>query len=207
MADGPGRTGSASDPFVGLFRSGRANAVLAWLMVAVLASVFVESLLDADLGWIAFVGASGLIVLVPAVASRSWRSMLPWELIGLALLPILARGLLGGTVGTAATYLSVAALALLITVELHTFTALRVTQWFAVAFVVLTTLASVAAWTMVRWLFDGLLGTAYLGTNDELMAEWLWVAVAGLAAGVLFDAYFMRRDRQLGRVLRSVFGR
>lgn len=197
----------APDPLVDLLRSGRANAIVAWFMVAVLAAVLVESILDLDISWMLFVGASGAVVLLPPVANRSWRSMLPWELLALALLPILVRGLLGGSVGTAATYLSVAALALLITVELQMFTTLEVTHWFAVAFVVLTTFASVAGWTMVRWAADLFLGTAYLGTNEELMTEWLWVAVAGLVAGVLFDAYFRRRDRALRRALWSVFHR
>ncbi len=130
-----------------------------------------------------------------------------WELLVLATLPILVRGLFGGSVGTFAAYLAVAGLALLITVELHMFTSLQVTHWFAITFVVLTTLASVAAWTMLRWNLDRVFGTSYLSTNEALMTEWLSVTVAGLAAGVLFDAYFRRRDRQLRRALRRVVHR
>lgn len=54
--------------------------------------------------------------------------MLPWELLVLALLPILVRALFGGTVGTFATYLSLAALALLVIVQLHMFT-VNVCDW------------------------------------------------------------------------------
>ena len=43
--------------------------------------------------------------------------------------------------------------------------------------------------------------------NAALMVEFVWVALAGLAAGVLFDAYFKRRGRRLGRHLQRVVRR
>jgi len=212
MSDGSGGPDSdgtldIEDAFERLFRDGRTNAVTAWVFVAILTVVFVESVLDIDYQWILFVGVVGVVVLVPPVAYREWRVMLPWELLVLALLPILVRGLVGGTVGTFASYLSLAALALLVIVELHMFTALEVTHWFAVCLVVLTTLAAVAAWTVFRWNADQYLGTTYLTTNEALMTEWLYVTLAGLAAGVLFDGYFRRRDRRLWRAIRRTVWR
>lgn len=190
-----------------LFRDGFVNAVISWMLIAVLVSVFIESLLDFDRQWIVFVAASGAIALVPPVVYHEWRVMLPWELLVLALLPILVRGLFAGQVGIFAVYFSIASLALIITVELHMFTPLEVTHWFAVAFVVLTTMASVAAWAIVRWTMDRFFGTAYLSTNEVLMVEFLWVTLAGVVAGVVFDGYFRRRDRQLRRMLRRVISR
>lgn len=187
-----------------LFRSGRTNAIVAWLSISVLLVVFVESLLDFDLQWIVFVAAAGVIVLLPPGVYRDWRVMLPWELLLLALLPILVRGLFGGTVGIFASYLALAALALLVTVELHMFTALELTHWFAVVLVVLTTMAWAAAWGILRWHLDRLFETTYLSTNEALMVEFLWVTLAGLTAGVLFDVYFSRRDRQLWRAIQQV---
>lgn len=209
MGDGDGAADGRpvpEDVLVQLFRSGRANAVLSWVLVGVLVLVLVESTLDFDLQWIAFVAAAGTIVLIPPVAYREWQVMLPWELLVLALLPILVRGLFGGQVGIFSSYVAVAGLALLITVELHTFTALEVTHWFAVVLVTLTTMASVAAWSIVRWNFDRYAGTTYLSTNEALMVEFLWVTLAGIAAGVLFDAYFMRRDMLLWRAVKRVTG-
>lgn len=190
-----------------LFRDGRTNAVLAWLLVAVLAVVFAESALDVDLRWILFVGFVGAVVLAPPLASRDWRVMLPSELLVLALLPVLARGLVGGTVGTFATYLALAALALLVIVELHMFTSLEVTHWFAVLLVVLATMAAVAAWTVFRWNADLYLGTGFLSDNEALMREWLYVTLAGFVAGLLFDGYFRRSDRLLWGAIRSSVGR
>ncbi|WP_247729346.1 hypothetical protein [Halovivax limisalsi] len=190
-----------------LFRSGRANAVVAWLLVGVLAVVLTESVLDWDVQWSVFVAFAGVVVLIPPVAYREWRVMLPWELLVIALFPILIRGLVGGTVGTFATYLAIAGLSLIVTVELHMFTALRVTHWFAVGFVVMTTLATVAAWTVFRWNADRYLGTAYLVDNETLMLEWLYVMAAGCVAGILFDGYFRRRDRRLWRAIRGTVRR
>lgn len=197
-----------------LFRSGRANALFSWLLVAVLVAVLAESILDADLLWMMFVAATGVVVVLPPVAHRDWRMMLPWELLVLALLPILVRALFGGELGTFAYYLSVAALALIITVEFQMFTELEMTHWFAVAFVVMATLASAAAWAIVRWNADRYLGTSFLiqpgmtqdAANAALMMEFVWVTLAGFAAGVLFDLYFRPRGRRLSRRLWEVTG-
>ncbi|WP_418284426.1 hypothetical protein [Halorubrum sp. DTA46] len=189
------------DRLARLFRDGRTNAVIAWSMIAVLVGVFVESLLDFDLLPMILIAVIGVVVVAPAVAARNPQVMLPWEVLGLALLPVLVRALLGGEVGVFATYLAIAALALIITVELHMFTSLRVTHWFAVVFVVMTTMATAAVWTILRWNMDRMLGTSYLTTNEALMIEWLYVTLAGFAAGVLFDAYFRRRGLRLRRAI------
>jgi len=204
MSDASGRSGDPSkkrDVLERLFRDNWTNAVLAWLLVAVLALVFADSVLDFDRQWMVFVAVVGAIVLVPPAAYREWSVMLPWELLVLALLPIPVYGLFGGTVGTFAVYFALASLALIVVVELHLFTALEVTHWFAVVLVVMVTLASGAAWAVVRWNFDQYLGTAYLSTNEALMMEFVYVTLAGVVAGVLFDAYFRRRDRWLRRAL------
>lgn len=205
-------TEQPEDVLARLFRSGRYNAFVSWALVVVLAGVFLESVLDADWLWTLFVACAGVLVLAPPVARRDWRMMLPWELLVVALLPILVRALFGGEIGTFGYYLSVAGLALILTVELHMMTELRLTHWFAVFFVTLTTLASVAAWSIVRWNADRLFGTTFLiepgqsqdAANAALMVEFGYVTLAGLAAGVLFDAYFKRRGRRLRRHLRRV---
>lgn len=199
------RSDELEDILALLFQSGRTNAILAWLLVGVLVIVLVESILDFDRHWMVFVGVAGVLVLIPPAAYREWRVMLPWELLVLALLPILVRGVFGGRIGTFATYLALAGLALIVIAELHMFTSLEVTHWFAVGLVVLATMATVAAWTIFRWNADLFLGTSYLVDNETLMIEWVSVTLAGVVAGFLFDGYFRRRDRQLWRaIMRSV---
>jgi hypothetical protein len=214
----PGRESTPGDPedlLTALFQSGRANAIVSWTLVGALGLVLVESLVDFDRLWILFVAVTGVIVLVPPVAYRDWQMMLPWEVLVLALLPILVRGVLGGELGIFAYYLSVAGLALIVTVELHVFTTVRMTHWFAVVFVTMTTMASGAAWTVVRWNADRLLGTTFLSkpgmtqmeANAALSTEFVRIALAGLVAGVLFDTYFKRRGWNFGRRLREVIRR
>jgi len=195
------------DRIARLFQSGRTNAIVAWSMVAVLVGAFVESLLGADFLPMVLVAAITAVVVAPAVAARDPQVIPPWEVLGLALLPMLVRTLLGGELGTFATYLAIAAFALIVTVELQMFTALRVTHWFAIVFVVLATMATAAAWTVLRWNADRLLGTGFLTTNEALMVEWMYVTLAGVAAGVAFDAYFRRRGTRLRRAIRRVVRR
>ena len=201
------RLEAVEDRLTELVRDGRLNALVAWAMIAVLAGVLVESALDYDLLSAAIVVGLGAVVLAPTAAARDWRAMLPAELVGLALLPILVRAVFGGELGTFATYVAIAALALVIAVDLHMFTTLRLTHWFAVAFVVMATLATAAVWTVLRWNLDQSGGTAFLTTNDALMIEWIYVTLAGIAAGLLFDGYFRGRGRRLRRVIRRVVRR
>lgn len=201
-------TEPVEDRLARLIRDGRVNAFASWAMIAALAGVTVESALGFDLLSAAIAIGLGGVVLAPMAAARDWRAMLPAELVGLALLPVLVRALLGGELGTFATYVAIAALALVIAVDLHTFTTLRLTHWFAVAFVVMATLATAAVWTVLRWNLDQRVGTEYLTTNDALMIEWIYVTLAGLAAGLLFDGYFRRRrGLRLRRAIRRVMRR
>lgn len=197
-------TERADDLLLVLFRNSRINAILGWVIVGILLVVFIESLLDFDWLWMLFVGVAGGIVLIPPIANRDVRVMLPWELLVLAMLPILVRGIFAGQIGTFSTYLSIASLALIITAELHMFSELQVTHWFAIGLVVLATLATVAVWTIIRWNADQYLGTNYLTDNTALMLEWLYVTLAGLAAGVIFDVYFKERDSRLWRTLQHL---
>lgn len=181
----------------------RINAVVGWLLVAALAAVAGESLLDGDLQWGIFVtGVLVLCLLVP-VAFRDPAVMLPWEVVALAALSTLGRAVATfDPVSDLTVYISVAALALIVAVELDLFTGVRMTVGFAVAFVVLATLATAGAWALVRWVFDLGLGTNTLlaegvdsqTVHDELMLEFVYSALAGAAAGVVFEIYFRRRQ-------------
>ena len=191
-----------------LFENGRINAIFAWPIVGVFFVVLVESLIDWDLQWIVFTLAATVVILIPPAHQRSPMVMLPWELLLLSSFPMMVRAIdISTLANTFAMYLSIAALALIITVELHVLSRVQVTHWFAVIFVVLTTLASVGAWSIVRWNMDLFLGTNLLTTNEELMIEFLWVLAAGVVAGVAFDLYFRRRARRLRRTLMWVIRR
>lgn len=179
----------------------RTNAVVAWLFVAFLGGVLAESLLDGDFPWALFVLGILALCLVPPLVFRNPETMLPWEVIALAALPTFGQAVVPALIpGKFMVYISVAALALIVAVELELFTTVRMTIGFAIAFVALATLAAAGVGAVVRWQFDLLLGTTTLleqgvseeTIHDELMIEFLYSALAGIVAGFIFQLYFRR---------------
>jgi hypothetical protein len=181
----------------------RTNAVLGWLLVVFLGLVTAESAITGDSQWALFVAGVVALCLVVPVSFRDPMVMLPWEVVALAALPTFGRAV--ATFGPArefTLYISVAALALIVAVELDLFTTVRMTVGFAVTFVVFATLATAGLWALVRWGLDLTLGTNTLlvdgvsddTIHDELMVEFVYSAVAGLGAGVIFAGYFRRRQ-------------
>ncbi|UPV74330.1 hypothetical protein M0R89_17555 [Halorussus limi] len=174
----------------------RVNAGIGWALVAFLALVSVEEVLDGNLLWAGFTASVGALALVPTVAKRDWTVMLPWEVLALSALSILGRAV--ATLPSASrvtAYLSVAALALVVAVELHAFTPVKMTDWFAVLFVVVATIATAGVWAVVQHLSDVYLGTAFLQSETRLMWDFVAATVIGAMAGVVFEWYFRRFAR------------
>lgn len=192
-----------------LLENGRVNAVLAWAITAGILLTAVGTGLTGDLAWGAFAAAVGALALLPPVAFRDRGMMLSWEVLALAGLPVLGRSVATLAVTTGlGTYLSVAALALVVAVELHTFTAVSMSSTFAVGFVTVTTMAVAGVWAVARWVADRWLGTELLlnprlteaAVERGLMLEFLAATVAGLLAGLVFEWYVRRRARVDRRV-------
>ncbi|RBI63909.1 hypothetical protein DMJ13_05215 [halophilic archaeon] len=182
-----------TDRLGGVLEDERVNAGLAWLLVGFLLVVVVENLLDGDVLWAGFAAFVAVLTVVPAAAYRDGDVMLPWEVLVLAALPILAKSLATWVYGLrVTTYLSVAALALIVAVELHAFTTVRMTHWFAILFVVVTTTATAGIWAVVQWLSDGFLGTTFIRSEYLLMWDFVYATLAGVVAGVVFELYFRR---------------
>lgn len=187
----------------------RGNALVAWSLVGFVGLVTAASAVRGNLLWAGFSLAVLLLALVPALAHRRAAVMLPWEVLALAVLPIVGR--VFATVpltGRFVAYLAVAALALVIAVELTAFTPVEMTSGFAVFFVVVATMATAGTWAVVRWLLDVSLGTAFLldpglteaEVETALMWEFVYSTIAGAAAGVVFEGYFRRRARPRDRI-------
>ncbi|WP_135534330.1 hypothetical protein [Halostella pelagica] len=181
-----------------LFRDRRINAGIAWLLVGFLGVIAVVELVDGEFLWAGFAATVCVLSLLPIVAYRSAEVMLPWEVVAVAALPVLGRTVATVPVtGNLATYLSVAAVALIIAVQLQVFTSVEMTYGFAILFVVVTTMAAAGTWAVVRWAADIQLGTGFLvGYEDPeyaLMIEFVYSFVVGIVAGVVFELYFRRR--------------
>lgn len=192
-----------------LLSDGRVNAFVAWVLVGVFALVVVESAVTRDYLWALFATVVGVVVLLPALVSGNPRTMPPWEVVALAGLPVAGRAVATvNLTSSVATYLSIAALALLVAVNLHLFTPVEMNVWFAVLFVVVTTLATAGVWAVARWGADVWLGTELLldpamteaEIEHRLMLEFVGSAVAGLVAGLVFEWYVRRKSTVEARV-------
>jgi hypothetical protein len=187
----------------------RSNTIIGWVLIAFVLGVVVESALTADYSWAAFALGTLVVALVPPMAYRDPTVLLPWEVLLLAIVPLLGRALASTVLATQwGTYLGVAALALIVAVELDVFTSVRMTEWFAVLFVVLATMSAAGTWAVLRWSSDVLLGTSFLlrpgvaesVIEEEVMWEFTYSTAAGLLAGGVFELYFRRLARGADRL-------
>ncbi|MFB6123482.1 MAG: hypothetical protein ABEJ78_08490 [Haloferacaceae archaeon] len=192
----------------------RLNAVLGWTFVAFLWVMTVTNALAGRFLWAGFAAAVASLAMLPALAYRRLLAMLPWEVLALASLPVVGQALvvgrtLGGVTltGRVTNYLAVAAIALIVAVELDVFTPVRMNYSFAVLFVVVATMATAALVALAQWGADVTLGTTFM-LNDRpeaaieraLMWDFVAATVAGLFAGVLFEFYFRRMAEPTARV-------
>ncbi|AKH98149.1 hypothetical protein [Halanaeroarchaeum sulfurireducens] len=185
----------------------RINAAVGWGLLAFVAAGALESIADGDWVWVLVSGSVVVLALLPALIYRSPRVMVPWEVLVLATLPMLARSLTGpGTFGQIAAYLAVAAVALIIAVELDVFTPVRMTTTFAVVFVVIATIATAGVWAIVQWASDLYFGTTFIypmsppvsrAVDDAALESLMWdfvvATAAGLLGGLVFALYFRER--------------
>lgn len=168
------------------------NALLSWSLVAILALVAVTDVATGEWFWAVFSICLIAVALVPVIVSADLSVIVSWEALLLATLPITAQ-IVDGFAGPM-TYVSVATLALLIAVQLVTFSETRMPPWFAVSFVVMTTMTVAAIWAVVQFHADVLLGTSFIPGRKELMWDLVGATAAGLAAGLVFEFYFKRRS-------------
>jgi hypothetical protein len=196
--------------------SQRLNAVLAWLLVVVLVVAAAANAADRHVVWAGFTLALVALAVVPAVRFADPVQMLPWEILAIAALPVIGRTFVVGQrvggvtlTGRLTTYVAVAAVALVIAVELDVFTPVRMNEAFALLFVVVATTAAAGVWALVQWASDLYLGTALLldGRPESIVErELMWDFVAATAAGTLaglFFAYYLRRRARASQSIRE----
>lgn len=199
-----------------LLRNRRTNAVIGWVLLVFLVIIVGESAISGDIAWGLFVSGILALCILPPLAFRSPETMLPWEVIAMAALPALGRAIAVFDITRSLNlYLSIAALALIVAVELELFTTVKMTVGFALIFVVASTLAATAVWAVLQWSLDLLIGTELLiepgrtdrAIHDDLMMEFVYTAISGILAGVIFEFYFRRGSPEDGRIEREVVDR
>lgn len=180
-----------------LVESRTLNAAVAWGLVALLAIVAAASAAAGDYLWTVYAAAVVAVALIPAAVTGEGAVLVSWEVLALAALPVLAQRF--GVVSEPLTYLSVAALALLVAVEIEVFSSAEMPSWFAVLFVVLTTLAAAGVWGILQYVSDVTLGTTFVPGQTELMWDLVAATAFGVGAGVAFELYFRETDSASAR--------
>lgn len=176
----------------GLLAAETTNAALGWTAIGILVAAAVALGLAGELLWSVMALAAAAVGVLPPAVSRRSTELPAWELLALAAVPVVARSL-GVVVGPLA-YVAVAALALLVAAELDAFTAVEMTPSFAVAFVVVVTMAAAGLWTVARYAADAALGTSWLGDQNAVMWDLVAATGVGVVAGVVFEWYVRRRS-------------
>lgn len=166
------------------------NATVTWLFVVGLSIGVLVNLAAGDLLWAIYALAVVVVALVPIVIARDGTGLVSWRVLLLAASPVVAHRL--GVVAEPLTYVSVAALALLVAVEVDAFSAAEMPHWFAVLFVVLTTLSVASLWAVLQYASDVWLETSFLTGRVDLMWDVVAATAAGVGAGVLFELYFRK---------------
>lgn len=168
----------------------RANAIVSWVTLGVVALGAAGSLLSDALLWgslsLLFVGVAS----VPALVTRDPTAIVPWPLLAIAGVAVVA-----GTIDVypeIAGYLAVATFALLVVVEIDVFTRVELGRRFAVGFSVLATMAVEALWIVAQFYSDRWLGTEFVSTQTELQEDIVIVTAVGCALGGLFYWYLAR---------------
>lgn len=175
-----------------LVRDERVNAMLGWAIVGVVALVAVRNALKGSLLRAAFAAVVVVVAALPAVSAGEWTTFVPWPLAA-----VLAAAFVGQALGVApelADYVTVATLALVVAVEMDTFTGVDMSRRFAVVFAVLLTMALQGLWTIARFYSDRWLGTAFLRSQTELQWDFVIVTAVGAVLGVLFEWYLRLVD-------------
>lgn len=173
-----------------LIEDNRFNADVAWSLVAALLIAAAASVVVGQPVWAVLAVGGVAIALLPAAVRRDPSVMPPWEVLALATLPIASQFLpLPDVLADLAAYLAVLGVAVLIVVELHVFSPVEMTPRFAVAFVVLTTMATAGVWAVLQYAADVYLGTDLVGTRTTLMWDLTLATVVGLAATPVLAVY------------------
>lgn len=176
-----------------LLRDARTNALIGWgAAVCVVIAAALDFALSPSI-WGGYALLFLVVIALPAVVSRDWTTMAHWPLILVASVAVVVK--LGGLFPEATGYTAIVALALVIVVELDTFTSIELSRRFAVFFAVLMATAIEAIWIVVQFVSDRWFGTEYLTTQTALQLDIVAVTAVSLAVGVVFYWYLVRHEQ------------
>lgn len=174
------------------------NAFLGWTMVLLLVLLGTGNFIYGRFIWTILIVFVIGIIIAPAIKMRKLSVMPPWYFILIAVIPVIGSSTAWYFFSTSIPfYISVATISLLLAAEINWFTPVKMTANFAILVVIVTTLAISGLWHLTEWTLDIYLGTSYLLDNrspdlinDAVMHQFIYAAIAGIIAGILFGCYF-----------------
>ena len=209
--DSPKQEPAQREGIRGLLTVRGLEAGLSWISGLVLFFATAYTALNLDVLWVAFGITALTLFVLPLVATKDPFKALPWEMTLLMAAPILLHISSGSArlnesltwwrdLTSLAFAFSLATIGFLLTVELQIFTNLRMNRPFAVFFVVMFTLAVAGFWGVGEFIGDKVWGTDYLGSNYNVMMDFVWTLVGGVAMGGVYYLYLRatpkrRRER------------
>lgn len=173
----------------------RINAAIAWLLAGALVAVAITALSEFLLVRMALAALAAFVAIAPALAGNTWTRTVPWPLLLVCAIPVSVGAFEASFFADFVTGLSIAALGMLVVAALQSTGVVRMTPNFAVIFVVLATMATAGFWAVGSAGSAHYLGTAFVETNDDLMAIFSAATLSGFVAGGLFRIFFRRRLR------------
>jgi hypothetical protein len=191
------------------------EAEASWVACTVLFLCTVYVVLKVDVLWSAFGITALSLYALPIVSTRDAFQAIPWEMTLLLSSPIVLHILEGSRTMdasfawwddfTALSFaFSFATIGFLLTLELHMYTEVRMNRAFSVFFVVMFTMAVSGFWQLGEYLADVFAGTDNIASNAQVMKEFLWATVGGVAMGLAYGAYMkampLSRRQVLGLV-------
>lgn len=177
-------------PFDIVASSEELNAILGWLLMAVMGLAVLEYILTSKWLWGSFAVICLLVSLLPPWSTRNWKVMAPGPLLFIVTFGALAGG--NQIYPETAGYAAVASLGVLIAIELDVFTSVEMSRRFALGFAVLSTLAVQGLWTIGQYYSDVWFETSFLTSQRELQIDIVIVTAVGLTMGLLSEWYFTR---------------
>lgn len=185
------------------------EAELSWIASLVLFFATVYVTVRFDVLWIVFGITAISLYVLPIVSLKDPFHALPWEMVLLLAAPLLLHISEGSKALTdsiswwsdftsIAFAFSLATIGLLLTIELHMYTDLRMNRPFAVFFVIIFTMGATGLWFVGEYVGDVVNGTNHIGTNTDAMKSMTWSLIGGLVMGFVYDLYLraMSESRQ-----------
>jgi hypothetical protein len=166
---------------------------LEWGLIGIITLSGVVSLLTGALLWGGFMLLIAFVSALPALILGDRSATVPWPLLAIPAVVAVVR--LAGFHREVAGYFAIVTLALIVVIELDSFTPIELSRRFAVVFCVMVTMALEGVWIIAQSMSDRWLGTAFLTTQAELQWDIVSVTVVAMGVGVLYYGYATRFDQ------------